>query len=156
MAASNCQITTESRWANEVSFTGYASAKQADSSSKTVTPGSTCNRVFFESRTLVASGTYTYDLQALTDALGVAIVATKIFGLRIENSGNTLTIAPGAANGLVFYWSGTNPVITIKTGGTHAHCDPAATTVTALLKTLLFTNASGSSTTFQIEFLLGQ
>lgn len=147
-------------WAQSQTNTGFVSTQQGSdnivgSSAPDLT---TYNAVMVAQYTLAASGTQTIDLRNYTDMLNVTHTTTsKVLGMIITVAGANVKLEPGATNPLTWFWTGTNPVLTIKSGGFLVFGDGDFTTVDSTHKTLLLTNLSGSvSTVVRVGILCGE
>ena len=159
MSVTSSGITGSLGWSLSRSNTGFGGVSQGDSVSAAVNlDASIYNSVFAAEYTLAASGTQSIDLKNFVDlAFETHTTTDKVIGIMVSVTGAPITIAPGASNGLVWFWTGTSPIVTIKAGGFLVFSDGAATTVDATHKTLTLTNLSASVVaTVRIAILCGQ
>ena len=159
MALDTVRFAAIVEWAQSVVNSGFDDSKNSGKSysAPTITTSSAANRIYFTSQTIAAAGTLTLNCQSLTDALGQAIVATRIYGIWFHTTGAALRMEPDASNGLVFPFDDASDKLTIKTEGHFMCVANTATTVDATHKNITFTNTSGSvSTAVKILLLLGQ
>ena len=159
MSVTSSGITGSLGWSLSRSNTGFGGVSQGDSVSAAVNlDASLYNSVFAAEYTLAASGTQSIDLKNFVDlAFETHTTTDKVIGIMVSVTGAPITIAPGASNGLVWFWTGTSPIVTIKAGGFLVFSDGAATTVDATHKTLTLTNLSASVVaTVRIAILCGQ
>lgn len=159
MSVTSSGITGSLGWSLSRSNTGFGGVSQGDSVSAAVNlDASLYNSVFAAEYTLAASGTQAIDLRNFVDlAFETHTTTDKVIGIMVSVTGAPITIAPGASNGLVWFWTGTSPIVTIKAGGFLVFSDGAATTVDATHKTLTLTNLSASVVaTVRIAILCGQ
>ena len=159
MSVTSSGITGSFGWSLSRSNTGFGGVSQGDSVSAAVNlDASLYNSVFAAEYTLAASGTQSIDLKNFVDlAFETHTTTDKVIGIMVSVTGAPITIAPGASNGLVWFWTGTSPIVTIKAGGFLVFSDGAATTVDATHKTLTLTNLSASVVaTVRIAILCGQ
>lgn len=159
MAVDTVRFAAVVEWAQSVANSGFDDSKNSGKSysAPTITTSSAANRIYFTSQTIAAAGTLAIDCRSLTDALGQAIVATRIYGIWFHTSGAALRFEPGAANGLVFPFDNSSDKLTVKTEGHFMVVQNTATTVDATNRNLLFTNTSGvASTAVKLLLLLGQ
>ena len=159
MSVTSSGITGSLGWSLSRSNTGFGGVSQGDSVSAAVNlDASLYNSVFAAEYTLAASGTQSIDLKNFVDlAFETHTTTDKVIGIMVSVTGAAITIAPGASNGLVWFWTGTSPIVTIKAGGFLVVSDGAATTVDATHKTLTLTNLSASVVaTVRIAILCGQ
>lgn len=159
MAVDTVEFVAGVKWAQSLTNTGFDESRQSGTAYSSIRPtviaGS--NRLYFTSQTIAASGTLTLNCQSLTDALGQAIVATRIYGIWVEANGAGLRCETHGTNGLVFPWNDASDAITIDTHGELSYCSTTSTVVDATHKQLLFTNVSGAvGTAVKILLLLGQ
>ena len=159
MSVTSSGITGSFGWSLSRSNTGFGGVSQGDSVSAAVNlDASLYNSVFAAEYTLAASGTQSIDLKNFVDlAFETHTTTDKVISIMVSVTGAPITIAPGASNGLVWFWTGTSPIVTIKAGGFLVFSDGAATTVDATHKTLTLTNLSASVVaTVRIAILCGQ
>lgn len=164
MSVTSSGITGSLGWSLSRSNTGFGGVSQGDSVSAAVNLDPTVyNSVFAAEYTLAAinaNNTHiqSIDLKNFVDlAFETHTTTDKVIGIMVSVTGASITIAPGASNGLVWFWTGTSPIVTIKAGGFLVFSDGAATTVDATHKTLTLTNLSASVVaTVRIAILCGQ
>lgn len=143
-------------WSMSKANTGYADTKNGPTSASFSLSGvdiANYNYLYVASLTVAPSATTTIDLSSLTSLLGEAINFTKVLTIVVTTTGNQITVATGATNGLVWFFGGTSPTITIPTGGMFAFSEAATstgTTVDATHKTLKFTN-NGATTNATVK-----
>lgn len=151
----------EITWTQTLPLTGFASAVQGqDSISSRITPtigGSGANIVFFEQRTLVASGSYTYDLTSLTDFLGGALSLSRAYAISITPTSGSISLAPGASNSFQWFFASATANISLSSPNVFMFAQPNSATITSGSKTLVVTNTSGAATaTYKIAILGGR
>lgn len=162
MSVTSSGITGSLGWSLSRSNTGFGGVSQGDSVSAAVNlDASLYNSVFAAEYTLgitSPSNAQAIDLRNFVDlAFETHTTTDKVIGIMVSVTGAPITIAPGATNGLVWFWTGTSPIVTIKAGGFLVFSDGAATTVDATHKTLTLTNLSASVVaTVRIAILCGQ
>lgn len=162
MSVASSGITGSFGWSLSRSNTGFGVVSQGDSLASAVNLDPTVyNSVFAAEYTLgitSPSNTQAIDLMNFVDlAFETHTTTNKVIGIMVSVTGGNITIAPGASNGLVWFWTGTSPIVTIKAGGFLVFSDGAATTVDATHKTLTLTNLSASVVaTVRIAILCGQ
>lgn len=157
MSLTTCTISGGIRWSQEKTNTGFAASKQGpDNLIDSVSPPvATVNQIFAESRTIAASASYTYDLQALTNFFGEAVVLTKARALHLGVSGSTVKLEPGAADPATWFFGGTTPSISLPDGSFITIGWNTNYTVSATAKTLKITNTGATSATIQIAIVGG-
>jgi hypothetical protein len=143
-------------WTNRKSINGFKPSTDQDALQDIVAAVVGCNEVWFEARALAAGSTQVYNLQALTDALGDAIVATKFFGILIAfPDSTTLQIGPDATNGFPLNLGGTSPVYNMQPGWFGA-AQTGPTTVSGSACKLDVKNTGSATANYSIVFFLGQ
>jgi len=162
MSVTSSGITGSLGWSLSRSNTGFGGVSQGDSISAAVNSDpAVYNSVFAAEYALTLSGALTpttIDLRNFVDlAFETHTTTNKVIAIMVSVVGADITITPGASNGLVWFWTGTSPIVTIKAGGFLVFSDGAATTVDATHKTLTLTNLSASVVaTVRIAILCGQ
>lgn len=151
----------EVTWTQTLPITGFSSAFQGqDAISSRVTPtigASGANIVFFEQRTIAASGSYTYDLTALTDFLGGALSLSRAYAVVMVTSSGTARLSPGATNPFQWFFAASTANVTLAQGDAFMFAQPESATITSGSKTLVVTNTSGAaSLTYKIAILGGR
>ena len=151
----------EITWTQTLPITGFSSAIQGqDAISSRTTPtigASGANIVFFEQRTIAASGSYTYDLTALTDFLGGALSLSRAYAITIAPTSGTARLAPGASNPFQWFFASTTSNISLSQGDAFMFAQPESATITSGSRTLVITNTSGAaSLTYKIAILGGR
>ncbi len=151
----------EITWTQTLPITGFSSAIQGqDAISSRITPtigASGANIVFFEQRTIAASGSYTYDLTSLTDFLGGALSLSRAYAITITPTSGTARLAPGASNPFQWFFASTTSNISLSQGDAFMFAQPESATITSGSKTLVVTNTSGAaSLTYKIAILGGR
>jgi hypothetical protein len=151
----------EITWTQTLPITGFSSAIQGqDAISSRITPtigASGASIVFFEQRTIAASGSYTYDLTALTDFLGGALSLSRAYAITITPTSGTARLAPGASNPFQWFFASTTSNISLSQGDAFMFAQPESATITSGSKTLVVTNTSGAaSLTYKIAILGGR
>lgn len=151
----------EVTWTQNLPITGFSSAIQGqDAISSRITPtigGSGANIVYFEQRTLAASGTYTYDLMSLTDFLGGALSLSRAYAISITISSGSVSLEPGASNPFQWFFNSSTANISISSPGVFMFAQPESATITSGSKTLKVTNNSGAAAaTYKIAILGGR
>lgn len=151
----------EVTWTQNLPITGFSSAIQGqDAISSRITPtigGSGANIVYFEQRTLAASGTYTYDLMSLTDFLGGALSLSRAYAVSITISSGSVSLEPGASNPFQWFFNSSTANISISSPGVFMFAQPESATITSGSKTLKVTNTSGAAAaTYKIAILGGR
>jgi hypothetical protein len=151
----------EVTWTQNLPITGFSSAIQGqDAISSRITPtigGSGANIVYFEQRTLAASGTYTYDLMSLTDFLGGALSLSRAYAISITISSGSVSLEPGASNPFQWFFNSSTANISISSPGVFMFAQPESATITSGSKTLKVTNTSGAAAaTYKIAILGGR
>ncbi len=147
-------------WAQSQSNTGFGDTTQgSDSIASSISPDlSVYNNVLVVEYTLAASAVQPIDLRNYVDLFNVTHTTTsKVIGMMVTNAGASIKLEPGTSNPLTWFWSGTTPVLTIKSGGFLCFGDGDFTVVDSTHSTIKVTNLSGSvSTVVRIGFLCGQ
>ncbi|MCO1575026.1 hypothetical protein M8C13_04535 [Crossiella sp. SN42] len=118
------------------------------------------NRVFSDTRTVVASGTDSLDLAGpLTDAFGAALTFAKIKAVVVVAAGgntNNVVVTRPAANGLPLF-AAAGDAIAVRPGGMFVWVAPDATAVAVTADTgdLLdvVNSAGGSSVTYDVVLI---
>lgn len=140
----------------------FANATQtiAETFSQAFTVGTGADQVdnfFSDQRTLAGSANETLDLQALTNALGVACVFTKVKALWLEvvstNADSTITVGASGANAFNAPFGGDDTfAITIRPAGLALFIcnDSTGYAVSGTAKDLKIVNNSASSLTYNI------
>ncbi len=151
----------EITWTQTLPITGFSSAIQGqDAISSRITPtigASGASIVFFEQRTIAASGTYTYDLTSLTDFLGGALSLSRAYAISITPTSGTARLAPGASNPFQWFFASTTANISLSQGDAFMFAQPESATITSGSRTLVVTNTSGAaSLTYKIAILGGR
>ena len=151
----------EVTWTQTLPITGFSSAFQGqDAISSRVTPtigASGANIVFFEQRTIAASGSYTYDLTALTDFLGGALSLSRAYAVVMVTSSGAATLSPGATNPFQWFFAASTANVTLAQGDAFMFAQPESATIDSGSRTLVVTNTSGSaSLTYKIAILGGR
>lgn len=151
----------EITWTQTLPLTGFASAVQGqDSISSRITPtigGTGANIVFFEQRTLTASGSYTYDLTSLTDFLGEALSLSRAYAISITPTAGSVSLAPGGSNPFQWFFAASTANISLTSPNVFMFAQPNSATISSGSKTLVVTNTSGvASATYKIAILGGR
>lgn len=157
MALTTSVITGKIQWSQVKANPGFANTRQGpDSAASSITPPvNTINEIFCETRTLAAAADHTYDLQALTNFFGDGIVFTKARALHLSVTGGQITLSPGAADPLTWFFGGTNPTLTLPNGSFITIGMGSNATVSGTAKTLTITNTGATSATYQITLVGG-
>jgi hypothetical protein len=156
MALTTSVITGKIQWSQVKNNTGFAATKQGpDSIANSITPPiNTINEVFAENRVLAAAASHTYDLQALINFFGDAIVFTKIRAMHLAVQGGQITVAPGATNPLDWCLNAEGE-ITLPDGSFITVGGGSNATVSGTAKNLTVTNTGATSATYQITLIGG-
>jgi hypothetical protein len=157
MALTTSVITGKIQWSQIKTNTGFANTRQGpDAIASSITPPvNTINEIFCETRTLAAAASHTYNLQALTNFFGEAILFTKVRALHLSTTGGQITLSPGAADPLTWFMGGTNPTLTLPNGSFITIGMGTNTTVSGSAKTLTIENTGNTSATYQITLVGG-
>lgn len=159
MALDFATVTITGTWQQSKTNTGFSPTIQgpdAISQSTALTVGaSNANSLYAATGTLAAAATLTIDLQSFTDQLGQAITMTRAYSIIVKTTGAALKVEPGASNGLVWFFAGTTPSITIPADGAMGFVQPTAATVDATHKTIKLTNVGAVSLTYNISIIGG-
>ncbi len=161
MALNSASTSMSLSWAQELATSGYNPVTQGpDSLSLSISPALTgsnpANVLYTETRTLSASGSYTYDFNngSLSTLLGQALTMTRVFSIAISCSSGTIVYQPGATNGLEWFLGGTSPTITIPAGAGFLFSTPTHQVVSGTDKTITVSSAAGA--TYKIAIIGGQ
>jgi hypothetical protein len=151
----------EISWTQNLPITGFSSAIQGqDAISSRITPtigGSGANIVYFEQRTLSASGSYTYDLTSLTDFLGGPLSLSKAYAITIRSLAGGMTLKPGASNPFQWFFFSNTASVSLSAGDIFTFAQPDSATISSGSKTLVVTNSSASvAATYKIAILGGR
>ena len=150
MSLSKASVQAQISWTQQSSTSGFVKTQQGPDKVLKSTPVAIAalNEIYVYKGTLAVSGTLTIDLRAVTNLLNESVVFTGVQKLFLSTSATNITMTPGASNGLVWFYTGTSPVLTIKSGGAVTLDDGAVTVVDATHKTLTITNLSSTATTY--------
>lgn len=150
MSLSKASVQSQISWTQQSSVSGFVKTQQGPDKvlKSTPVPIASLNEIYVYKGTLAASGTLTIDLKAVTNLLNEAVVFTGVQKLYLSTSATNITLTPGASNGLVWFYTGTSPVLTVKAGGAITLDDGGVTAVSATHKTLTLTNLSSTLTTY--------
>jgi hypothetical protein len=156
MALTTSVITGKIQWSQIKQNTGFAATKQGpDNIANSITPPvNTINEVFAENRVLAAAASHTYDLQALTNFFGDAIVFTKIRAMHLAVQSGQITAAPGVSDPLQWFLNADGE-ITLPDGSFITIGSGSNGTVGPTGKTLKITNTGATSATYQITLIGG-
>lgn len=151
----------EVTWTQNLPITGFSSAIQGqDAISSRITPtigASGANIVFFEQRTLAASGNQTYDLKSLTDFLGGALSLDRAYAIILLPSSGSVSLSPGASNPFQWFFASSTANISLSSQNVFMFAQRESATITSGSKTLKVTNTSGAaSATYKIAILGGR
>lgn len=167
MALNYIAMTAGFQWKQRVTTAGREDSKHDDAPSKSVKPSTTggtpANRLYSPATGTLASGaSVVINLQSLLDVLGVSIVATRHFGVRVEWSGNGLKYEPETAvnNGFFGPFTGTTPALSFSgADGLFMYAMTTHDTVDATHKNVKLTNTNSlgnaAALTYKIEITLG-
>jgi len=150
MSLSKASVQSQISWTQQSSTSGFVKTQQGPDKVLKSTPVSiaSLNEIYVYKGTLAISGTLTIDLRAVTNLLNESVVFTGVHKLFLSTSAANITMTPGASNGLVWFYTGTAPVLTVKAGGGITLDDGGLTVVDATHKTLTITNLSSTLTTY--------
>lgn len=118
------------------------------------------NKVFADSRNLVASASESLDLSGgLTDALGLALVLTKVKAIMIHAASanvNDVVVGGAAANGFITPFGDATDKVNVKPGGTLLLIAPDATGYAVVAGTgdLLKVANSGAGTAVDYDIVI--
>lgn len=151
----------EVTWTQNLPITGFSSAIQGqDAISSRITPtigASGANIVFFEQRTLAASGNQTYDLKSLTDFLGGALSLDRAYAIILLPTSGSVSLSPGASNPFQWFFASSTANISLSSQNVFMFAQRESATITSGSKTLKVTNTSGAaSATYKIAILGGR
>lgn len=104
--------------------------------------------------TIAAGATQTIDMKALVNAKGTTIGFVKLVGWYIYNdTGNSLTLEPGASNGFTARWGGTSPTTIIPGKAFELFYNDTGYAVGSSTKTIDITNDGATSATVLVRLL---
>jgi hypothetical protein len=160
MPLTRSSLTINTQWSLENPETGYATTKQADKHTYSLTPAVvTFDQVYSKIHTIVASDDLEIDLfDAFTNLVGESVTAVKVCSIEISVTGDDggCKFEPGAADALTWFLSGTSPAITIPVGGAMVFAQATAETIDATHRNILLTNTSATDPIdVKITFILG-
>lgn len=146
---------------NNATSTGFASATQGDQITANLNNLSTTtfNQQFSEQYTLTASGgTATFDLTSFTNLVGESVTLGHVLTLVVQVvSGNgPVNLAPGASNGLQWFFGGSTQSINLTNGDSLWFSNPSTATGTAVTsgaKTMTVTNNGTNQAIVKIAIL---
>lgn len=106
------------------------------------------NQAYVGKHTLApTTGTVDIDLRSFTNLAGEAVVMSGVIELwlSVTGTGASVELTPGASNGLVWFWTGTDPKITVP-AASHIHfCQPTHVVVDGTHKVLTLTNVGAGA-----------
>lgn len=158
MAATSVGITAALSWALEKTVTGFDKAKQKGQVSYTPAPAvATYNAVFAAEYTILAAGTQAVDFYSFTDLVGNAVTATKIYGVLVTVTGTNaaVKIETHGTNGLVWFFGGTTPSITVPAGGCFLFSEGGTEALSATVRQWLLTNTGSGTATVTVAAICG-
>lgn len=160
MALTGFSFAVSTSWALERTQTPFASSSESDSVYFALASLDTAvwNQVYVAQLSIATVSSTTIDLTSFTNLVNETVAFDHVLSIFVQPNGADITIAPGASNGLVWFFGGTTPTIAIPNGAVFAYSLPDTSTgqvVDATHKTLLFTN-TGLTTTLVDVVILGQ
>ncbi len=117
---------------------------------------STWNQQYVTQLSLAGSGSTTLDLTSLTNLVYESFTFAHVLMILVLPVGNSVTVEPGATNGLTWFFGGTTPSITIPSGGVFLFSAAAGATgqvVDSTHRTLTFVNASGAANLVDVQII---
>ena len=108
--------------------------------------------------TVLAAGTQSVDFRSFTNLVNESVTAGHILAIWVKTSGGEITMQTGASNGLVWFFGGTTPSITIPSGGIFMFSLPtsnAGQVLDGTHKVFDFVNNGGTTTTLTVIALVG-
>lgn len=143
MSLSKFSAGSEVKWEFTRAVTGFKTAKSGpESKSFNFAPDlGDVEQAYIATIALAGAGTATIDLQSFTNLIFEAVVLANVAGLFVlvelddpADTDGSLTITPGAANGLTWFWGA--GALAIPAGSHIGFWTPVPTTVDATHKAL--------------------
>ena len=161
MSLFKAAVSSQVTWTQQSAIVGFVSAQQGpDKIYSSVGVDVTVSDEFYVYKgTLAISGTLVINLQSVTNLLNEAVSFTGIRQIILKTDGANITLAPSVTSpttGLVWFFTGTTPVLTIKDGGTLLMDDGGFVTVDATHRSITITNTSASVTTYIELAIIGK
>ena len=158
MALDLAQVSIAATWQQSKANTGFASTVQGPDSNAllaTLAVGaSDADSVYAASGTIASAGTVSIDLQSFTDQLGQAITMTRVYAMLVQTATGSLKVEPHGTNGLVWFFSGTTPAITLPPGGGFCFLQTTSQTVDATHKVVKLTNTGSPAVTLTYKITI--
>ncbi len=164
MPLTNPSLVLNAGWTLTKPHTGFLNSQYGPDSAGFSLAGVATgfNQLLARIDTIAASGTVTIDVSAYTDLCDNAVTLSKALYLLLIPTGTTggvLKLEPGASNGLVWFFSGTTPAISIPVNGVFlfsmAPAVAAGQVIDGSHKTLLLTNTGSVSMSVKTILLGG-
>ena len=158
MALTGFQFVTSTNWALQKSLTPWSNSSEADSLyfSLSSVDIATWTQVYVNQLSIAAAGTQTIDISSFTNLVAEATTFAHVLAIYVQPTGAAITFAPGAANGLVWFFGAVGNSIAIQDGGYFSYSMPYSSSgqvVDGTHKNLLFTNTGGSTTLVNVVIL---
>jgi hypothetical protein len=161
MPLQNATMSNNLSWQLTAPRTGFSAAQQgADGISANLNGISftTFNQLFAAQYTILAAGTQVIDLSTFTNLVGEATGLGHALTISMTVTGTNANVAlsPGASNGLVWFFGGTSPTISLTTGCSFCFSGPAAgpgQVVNGTHKNMLLTNNGSGTATVKVVVL---
>ena len=146
-------------WTYTKSVTGFADVQQGPDSLSGLFGFADANVIYTESRTLAASGTYNYDLTALTDFFNDSAVFATVMGVMIQCSSGVVRAFGASSNAFQWFLADPTDKISIKAGATFMFANDTLAnggTVDSTHKNIYMQETSGSATTSYKIVIIGK
>ena len=156
MPIQQVNLNIMSQWIMSRTNTGFATTVAGPDSINFTLTGintTTFNQLAPLQYTILTTASQTVDLSALVNTVYESFGLLHALTIVVSPVGSSVTIAPGASNGLTWWFGGTTPTITVPAGGFFCFSEPVAGpghVVDATHKTLLFTNNGGTTLTLSL------
>jgi hypothetical protein len=159
MPLQQVNLTSSLQWILTKVVTGFAPIQQGADSVTSNLSGinlSTFNQLFAQQFTLSASGgTSTFDLSTFTNPAGESTGFGHVLCIEVQvtGTGANVALSPGASNGLVWFFGGTSPTVSVPAGATFIFTNAASATgqvVDSTHKNLTLTNNGSGVATVRV------
>lgn len=160
MALTYAQSLVSSTWQQTQTNTGFDDTVQGPESFafsiSHAVGASDANVIFAKEDDIAISSSVNIDLSAAVDFFNNSNSFARVYSLVVSATGGSLTLSPGASNGLEWFFGSATDSITIQDGSAFMICETLDTTVDATHKILTLTNPSGVDVvTYKIAIIGG-
>jgi hypothetical protein len=162
MPLTNLTLSNTLSWQLAKAVTGFASVQQGADKISADLQGvqvATFNQLYANQFSLAASGgSTTIDLSTFTNLVGesTGLGHALTIMVTVSGTGANVAVAPGASNGLVWFFSGTTPAVNLGPGCSFCFSGPAAgpgQVVDSTHKNMTLTNNGSGTATVKIVVL---